>query len=193
MEGFFRLGRLVDIHRVLVSFPELDWDYLRSSARAGRLEIPLAISARLCQGLLETPMPESALQRLLVPFGTRVHLAMMKPARWPFSPREERTAAANLRLFWCVSGWRLRRQLIGEILGGSRDLLQWLWDAQPGKVPKAPARFKGLRSLIKLATYQAWLYASAAVASLSANGRRDLRFWGRCASRPEPVRGSTSG
>lgn len=179
LEGFFRLGRLVDIDRVVHESAALDWDYLRSASRAGGLEVALALTLQLCRLLLGTPVPEGYIDRLGVPFTARVHLALMRPARWPFAESPGRVAANQLRQLWCVGDWRARLKLISEMLEGKDDPLRWLWEGEAHALTRPPAPFEGLASLVKLAGYQAWLYGAAALAAVGPRGRSKLRFWSR--------------
>ncbi len=177
--GTFCLGRLVDIDRVVAGSAGLDWGYVRHAAEAGGLEVALAVTLQLCRSLLDTPVREGLVERLSGPYAARFHLALMRPARWPFAEGPGRVAANQLRLLWCVSGWRVRLNVIREVLEGRGDPLRWLWEGRPYPKTQAPAPLKGVASCIKLAGYQLWLYAAAAIASLTPRGRSELRFWNR--------------
>ncbi len=63
------------------------------------------------------------------------------------------------------------------MLEGKDDPLRWLWEGHPQPMTRPAAPFEGLASLVKVVGYQAWVYADAAIASLTPRGRRELRFW----------------
>lgn len=176
--SFFRLCRLVDVDRAVALSPHIDWDYLEHAAKAGKLEVVLALTLRLCETALSTPIPEGFIDRLYVPGAVRLHLALLRPARWPISAPLESVAAAQLRYLWCVSGWRPRLQTIFQTLMGKDDPMKWVWERKPGPAQRSEAPLKGTAAVLKLAAYQLWLYARAAAFTLSSTDRKMLRaFW----------------
>jgi len=171
-----RMVRLVDIDRVVRASERLEWDYLWESARAGGLQVGLAVALRLCDVLLDTPIPHGQLERSGVGPLTRLHLALMRPQRWPVSPPPDRAAVNELRLLWCTADWRGRLRLLGQLTGKRGDPLRWVWEERSPDVGNS-SLLKGATRLVKMLSYQAWLYMQAAAACTTAAGRRQLHLW----------------
>ncbi len=173
--GAFRLCRLVDVDRAVASSPRFDWDYLEQSAKAGKLEVMLSLTLRLCETQLGTQIPEGFIDRLRVPGAVLLHLALLQPARWSISSPPEHVTAARLRYLWCVSGWRARLRTIYQTLEGKDDPMKWIWKGEPDPTPKAEGALQGIAAVLKLAAYQVWLYARAAASPVSSAGREMMR------------------
>lgn len=174
----FRLRRLVDVDRTIACSARLDWGYLERSAKAGRLQVVLALSLRLCETLLGTSVPPGFIRTLRVPRIVRVHLTLLRPLQWVALQPPDRTAASELRHFWFILGWRPRLKRIAQMLARREDPLNWIWKGRDAPEERAAAPLQGIASLFKLVVYQAWVYCLAVAASVSTSGRRTLRFWG---------------
>ncbi len=174
-DAFSRLDRMVDLDR-LIAAGELDWDYLWRQARAGGLDVVLALCLQMTQRLLGTRLPAGALVR--PPRAARVHLALLRPVRSLFRRRfAERSVAAKLLRFWSIAGARARCTYLLEILTGREAELLWLWQGEAAARATPAAYGRGFVALAKLFFYQLWLYAAAGAALLRSSRRRELRFW----------------
>jgi len=176
LDSQMRLGRLVDIDRVIDTAREFDWDYLRDTARAGGLLSMLALDLRLCRTLLETPLPPEYVARLGVPRFNRWHLALMRPTAWPFAGASERSAAHQLKRLWGGADYRGRFDWVRGVLTDRRDPLHWVWDEQ-GMVTRPPSLRRGITVFLKLIAYQCWLYVRGATLLFTQSGRRELTFF----------------
>lgn len=169
-EGFARLARLVDLDRIVASTPDLDWDVLAETARAGNLEGPSALSFRLATLLLGTAIPPSFMLSIVPAPTARVHLAMMSPVASLLEHRMH-GAHARRRLFEC---WMLRRpgdrlRVLGTMLRA--DIVS------PAFGRSAMGWFGRLFGLGKLIALQFWLWGGALVALATPAGRDQMRFW----------------
>ena len=170
-----RLGRLVDIDRLISNGRAPDWDRLYSSALQAGLEVTLAVDLRLCQLLLGSPVPHDYLERLGVsPFRKR-NLALLRPESWPFSKGSIPASVSELRRYWCTSYrfWRSRQEL-----HHGADPLQWIWHGHQSEVAQPPG-LRRIRGLSKRLTYQLWVYFKAVGCLLLPAGRHTLKFWTR--------------
>lgn len=173
-----RLGRLVDIDRVIETAREFDWEYLRDTAGAAGLLIMLAVDLRLCRTLLETTLPPEYVARLEVPRLNRWHMALMRPTTWPFADESQRPAAHQLKRLWGRIECRERFDWVRGVLSDRRDPLVWIWDEdKQARGRSAPSLRHGITVFLKLIVYQCWLYARGAGLLLTRSGRRELTFF----------------
>jgi hypothetical protein len=167
-EGFARLGRLVDIDRIVASTPSMDWRALSAEARRGNLASALALSLRLSRRLLGTPVPAGVLDELRPGPVSRLHLAMLHSLD-ASSPGVLRRHAARLLLdLW----------LSPSFLGRSRMLLAILSTApmSPSLKPSPDASERAW-ILCKVVAAQALFLAAAPVLLAMPPGRARLRIW----------------
>lgn len=173
----FRLRRLVDVDRALAVPGPFDWDYLERAAAIGGLGGTLALSLRLCEVLLGTAVPEGVIRRLIVDGVTRLHLALLRPAKWPVSLTRDRVVERELRQFWCLVDWRSRARLVAGNVNKRCDPLKWVWEGKGAPEEEAAPVTRDVTWPLKLAGYQVWVYCRAILSLLSARGRHLLNFW----------------
>ncbi|HYB41801.1 MAG TPA: nucleotidyltransferase family protein, partial [Candidatus Methylomirabilis sp.] len=178
-DAFGRLRRLVDIDRVVALAPRLDWSYLRESAGKARAQTLLALSLRLAQRLLDTPVPRGFVESLRLSRLCRLNLALLRPVSWLMTPDGQRPAvAAELLLLWTTVGWRSRLQRCLVFAWPHSDALAAAWRTEIDEVVERRARGpRRLWVLAKLVAYQLWVYGRGLVAVFTSSGRRSLRFW----------------
>ena len=127
-DAFGRLGRIVDVDRLIASTPHLDWDYLRQAARRGEVQIFTAVTLRLAQLLLGTPVPRGFVESLRLSRLTRLNLALFRAVPWMITlPDDRRTSAGTLMLLWTTVGWRKRLRRCALIALMREDPLDWVW------------------------------------------------------------------
>jgi len=173
-DAFGRLRRLVDLDRVVASTPQLDWAYLGEAARQGGVQTFTALSLRLAQLILDTPLPVGFVEGLAPSRLSRLNLTLLRPVSWVISEPARRSAAAGeVLLFWTTVGWRnrLRRYLV--VAWPEADPLAWMWE-RPAQNRRPPRR---VWPLVKLVGYQLLVYGRGLAAALTTSGRRHLRFW----------------
>jgi hypothetical protein len=167
-EGFSRLGRLVDIDRIVGSTPSIDWSALSSEARSGNLAPALALSLQLSRRLLGTPVPVSVLDELRPGPASRLHLAMLHSLD-AASPDVLRRHAARLLLdLWLAPSFLPRLRMLFAILRPAPML--------PSLKPP-PRASERARIFGKVVAAQA-LFAGAVPALLAIpSGRARLKCW----------------
>jgi Uncharacterised nucleotidyltransferase len=176
-DAFGRLGRVVDVDRLIASTPHLDWDYLRQTARQGEVQIFTAVTLRLAQLLLGTPVPRGFVESLRLSRLTRLNLALFRAVPWMIAlPDDRRASAGTLMLLWTTVGWRKRLRRCALMVLMREDPLDWVWKKR-GEAGRGKGWLHGLSALGKMVAYQAWIYVSGIAALLTRSGRRGLRFW----------------
>ncbi len=161
-----RLVRLADLDRVIARAPSFEWGRLRSAARDAGLRTALAVSLRLAQLLLRTPVPVGFIDSLRVPSPTRLHLACLRPVPFLLDQRARKRVVAGAAFrFWATDGTsRLRR--VRNMLREPPDPLSSVWDDVPREPP-----------LLKFAAFQGLVYLEALRAALTPPGVERVRFW----------------
>ncbi|HXV76092.1 MAG TPA: nucleotidyltransferase family protein [Candidatus Polarisedimenticolaceae bacterium] len=155
-EGFSRLGRTVDIDRIVASTPRLDWDQLVAEARRGNLGSATALSLQLAARLMHTPVPDEVRRALLPPPVARFHLALMRPELHLLSRRVTRIRAAeDLLELWLLNVARRRFGLLASNL----------------------RRFGAIRGAIRVAKISALQLLFYAGALLPGTSRSARAFW----------------
>lgn len=169
-EGFSRLGRLVDVDRIVTATPALDWGALIAAARDANMASAVAVSLQLANRLMGTAVPDDVLRQLRPGPVARFHLAITHPLRCVLSQRlEHNYTAKRLHELW----------LLGDV-GKRIDLLRQVLDDGGGfnfHRRERPGALRRCWRLVKLAVLQSWLYLTAAVAQVTPSGRTRLRFW----------------
>jgi hypothetical protein len=174
-DGFSQLRRLVDVDRVIASAPDFDWAKLRSESMRMRVQAMVALTLRLCELLLGTPVPAGFLASLGISATARMHLALLDPLGLVLERRGQRRAVQDLLLLWCLPDRATRLRILKEMgTGGPVVTLAPEW-IRPG--PRVIAA-----ALLKLAGYQAILYPMRAL-GLSSRSRRARGFWSRLQAR----------
>lgn len=174
-DGFSQLRRLVDVDRVIASAADFDWAKLRSESMRMRVQAIVALTLRLCELLLGTPVPEGFLSSLGISAAARMHLALLDPLGLVLERRGQRRAVQDLLLLWCLPDRATRLRILKEMGTGGPVLLlapEWI---RPG--PRVIAA-----AMVKLAAYQAILYPMRAL-GLSSRSRRARGFWSRLRAR----------
>jgi hypothetical protein len=173
-DAFGRLRRLADLDRVVAGAPDLDWAYLRDAAKRGDTQKLLALSLRLCELLLRTPVPEGFIDSLALSRACRLNLAMMRPVEWVLhGPARRRAAPADALVFWTTVSWRDRLHGFRVKAWPHADPLARMWQGE-GRPSDQPAP---VWPLLKLAAYQAWILPRAVLGTLTPEGRRQWHFW----------------
>lgn len=168
-DNFAKLRRLVDIDRITRSAAEFDWDYLARETRRLRLESVTALSLRLTQLLLGTPLPAGFIARLGMPTLSRLHLPLLDPVGLVVDHvAKPRTAVQRLLLVWSVANGRDRARFLRDIVNGQAD---WFWRAVEGDGSIGNVRWHDLIAFGKTAAYQLALYPGAQ------GRRRPGTFW----------------
>lgn len=168
-DGFSQLRRLVDVDRVIASAADFDWARLRSESTRMRVQAMVALTLRLCELLLGTPVPPGFVRSLGLSAAARMHLALLDPLGLVLERRGQRRAVQDLLLLWCLPDRATRLRILKEMGTGGPVLLlapEWI---RPG--PRVIAA-----ALLKLATYQAILYPMRAL-GLSSRSTRARGFW----------------
>lgn len=123
-DGFSRLARFVDIDRIVRSAQPFDWDRLIETAHMGGLVKPLALSLRICERLLVTPVPAHAFERLAFDRASRLHLGLLRPAEFVLEQRAKRIwPASRLLSLWLLPSWREFSRSLRSDLPGLPKLL----------------------------------------------------------------------
>jgi hypothetical protein len=152
-EGFSRLGRTVDIDRIIASTEDFDWEFLATEAKRGKMASATSLSLQLAAHLMVTPVPVEIHRALLPPPVSRFHLALMRPESHLLSRRVTHIRAAE-------------------------DLLElWLLDSAGSPVGAIFDRYgiwHGAARITKIAALQLFFYARA----LFPSGNHSPRtFW----------------
>jgi putative nucleotidyltransferase-like protein len=166
--GFSHLRRLVDVDRVIASAADFDWPVLRLESRRMRVDNVVALSLRLAQLVLGTPIPPGFIESLQLPRTVRFHLALFDPVGLVLEQRGHRHAVQELLKLWCLPTWKNRRAQLREMAAGPETGWEMIV-AEP-----TVGRAARLLALAKLVAYQASLYP-AAIVGKRARARR--RFW----------------
>ncbi len=167
-EGFSRLGRIVDIDRLVASVPGLNWPALMSQARDGNLASALSLSLHLSRLLLGTPVPAEALAEARPGPVSRLHLAVLHAIDAPVPEFSRRQAARLLFDVWLAPGWALRRQMLLDILRPA---------AIGPSLKPGPSAFERNLILGKVVVAQALLVAAAPILVATPAGRSRSRLW----------------
>lgn len=166
--GFSHLRRLVDVDRVVASAADFDWEVLRLESRRAQVHNVVALSLRLTQILLGTPMPPQFIESLQVSRSVQLHLASFDPIGLVLEQRGHRHAVQELLKLWCLPSWKDRWAQLRQMATGPETGWE-MTVAEP-----IVGRGARLLALVKLAAYQASLYPAAFLGP-RASARR--RFW----------------
>jgi Uncharacterised nucleotidyltransferase len=174
-DGFSRLGRLVDIDRVISTTQHFDWVRLMAAAAQCSATAVVALSLRLCQILLRTELSRSWIARLELPRMTNLNLALLDPVALVVNQLARRhPALERLLLLWCLPGVADRIRLLRAIRAGQDN---WYTNALPRAVNASRDSPRSV-ALLKLAAFQLWVYFSALGGSLTGSHRAlRLRAW----------------
>jgi hypothetical protein len=164
-DSFERLGRLVDVDRVIARAGEsFDWELLRSEAARGRLGIALGLMLRLAERLFETPLPAGFVASLGIPRPTRRNLAALAPAQWvQGSPAARLVAARVIMRFWLEASFAARSDVLLKAFGLRSDPMKLLHDAFAGPESQTNGRVRHwVPSFLKIGAYQVavWMRAT---------------------------------
>jgi hypothetical protein len=171
-EDFSRLGRVVDIDRIVTAHDDFDWDELIRVARLGRLESAIAVSLQLSRNLLGTPVPSAVAAELSPAPAARFHLAIMGPEDCLMGQKLRRThSGAGLFELWLVAPFQRRL----------RQLARRIRERKFTEITSEDRSWPGQRvlRLIKLCGVQLLVYAAALRSTVSPRGRGRGRssFW----------------
>lgn len=156
-EGCRRLSRIVDIDRVLASSGEVDWVALETRAGEGNLGVALAVSLRLADILLSTPVPSSRLDGSSLPAASRRALDVLQPVAHLLRGEDGVTVASDdLFRLWLLPTWPQRRARIRELASRTADPLAWIWEGADSPEEDA-SRTGGVGRILKLVAYGAWV------------------------------------
>lgn len=162
-DAFTRLTRLVDIDRIVVANPQLDWDYLETCARNAHLAPSLWLTLTTSVSMLGTPVPAQLLQRLQPTAALRWHLGLFNVPQGLLTQRGvERPSWKLLLQLWLVND-RSRSAALARLLRGDDDEpLEWLWkrESEPRDITSSTTK-RAVRTG-KLLAYQMWLYVAKA-------------------------------
>ncbi len=184
-DQYRRLRRLVDIDRIVTANPDLDWTYVWSSARDGRLEMVVACALQLCHGLLGTEVPEDFRERLGLSRLAAAHLALLRPDARVLNPDPGSRARRLSVRFWSARRWRDRsRILAAPLVDPSRKIaaIRTGVGRSPGRT--MAALWASVRDSASVLLYQTWLYSRGVTTLLRPAAHRPAPFW-----RPNPTLG----
>jgi hypothetical protein len=167
-DGFSRLGRMVDLDRLVRGAAGLDWSRLAAEAIRMRVQAVVGLSLRLAELLLDTPLPQGWLASLRLGWASRVNLALLDPVTLVLEQRSRRRdSLERLVRLWTIADAPTRWRVFRAFHGGEQD-----WAARflygDGTKPAAAAR---LLSTLKLGLYQLGVYGAALPRPAS------RRFW----------------
>jgi hypothetical protein len=176
-DGVRSLRRLVDLDRVIAS-ETLDWDYIRVQAERSGLSTVLAVTHRLANLVLDTPVPDTLSAGDGLPSLTKGAIATMKPVqRLVRKPRQAQVSDYHLFRLWCLPGGKERLRWVKRTAAGVKDPLAWVWMEEEESEGKGTDRGWGLGLLLKVAVYQSMVLARTFASSIRRDGRRQLGFW----------------
>ncbi|MEX1258783.1 MAG: nucleotidyltransferase family protein [Gemmatimonadota bacterium] len=179
-EGCRRLSRIVDLDRVIAAFTELDWDYLRNRGEAGNLGVALAVSLRLANLLLSTPVPDWAANGRGLPPASRRGTELARPVEHLlFAKSQGVVAAQDLFRFWLLPSWTLRGARLRELAARRADPLEWVWEGKESPEEGEEISNGGLGRLLKMAAYQLWTETAGRFGRASVAGSGTRHFWGQ--------------
>ena len=169
--GFKQLRRIVDLHRIVGAAPDMDWRYVAESAVAARLELRVGLSLKLCQTIMGTQFPPSAIRQLRLPRLVRTQLAFLDPVHGVITQHTAlRGVSGRSLLLWTITGWGNRTAFLILMIRGRRSL-------DPEKEPPRTHPVMGSWKILELLVYNLLVCVRAAVLAFSSDGRRSLRFW----------------
>jgi hypothetical protein len=177
-EGFTRLTRLVDVDRIVAATPDIDWDEMVRSARAGHLGAALALSLQLTSRLLGTTIPRDAIAAACPSRSSRLHLALLRPARALERLNQSiGLASEELLRLWLLPRRERRQSFLRLLSPESDDPLRWIWEHNESPPETPPSITRGLVSAGKVVALQVGTYAKAVGAMATAQGRKELKLW----------------
>ena len=169
-DGFSRLGRLVDIDRIIAaSGTALDWNRLAADAVAMRVNTVVGLSLRLAELLFGTPVPATLLDELGLGGVVRANLALLDPIGLVLEQRSHRRASLHqLLVLWSVADRPTRVAVLRAMRAGKQDWFAHLMPVEAG----GSKRRSPIVATLKLGLYQLWVYLSAVTAR-----PRARKFW----------------
>jgi len=169
-EGFSRLGRVVDIDRIVSDADGFDWPSLVAAAQRGGLQSAVAMSLQLSHRLLGTVVPATVARDLSPSRAARFHLAIMGPEECLMRQTLRRAySAAALFELWLVRRSDQRMRQLSVQLGEAK-----FTEMSSGEGPQAAERWA---RLVKLGASQLLAYATALGSLATRRGRTRSRFW----------------
>lgn len=170
-ESFAKLRRLIDIDRVIASTSGFNWELLAREATRLQLQPVVALSLRLCELLLGTAVPSGFIRQLRISRVGRVHLAILDPLHLVTNgATKPRNAIAKLMMLWCIQGGAAqRRRYLMSIASGRDD-----WFGREVHGYSHPSAIRDVIALVKIGTYQVYLYPKAAIRWLVGQRRQPL-------------------
>jgi putative nucleotidyltransferase-like protein len=176
-DGYSRFTRIVDLDRLLGNGgDQLDWGGLGGAAIRMRVNHVVALSLRLAELLLGTPIPAGFFERLELAPLSRTNLALLDPIAAMLEQRSQRRAALErLLVLWCVQGRAARVAVVRAIYWGEPDWFARMGFLQDDTAAPLPPRRRPL-AVLKLLGYQLWIYLVGTAAWLGGR-RRISAFW----------------
>lgn len=178
LDGIQRLRRIVDMDRIIAA-GDVDWNDVRARAQKARLSSVLAVTARLANITLGTPVPAPILRGEGVGRLALGALEAMRPlTRLVREPSMAHATSEVLFWLWCTPGWGARMKMLAARLSGAGDPLQWIWDWEQGRETRPRGRLGGVVSVLKLL----WLQGAILMPRLRTRyglGPPGLPFWER--------------
>ncbi len=168
-EGFARLGRIVDIDRIVSGDPHLDWNVVVRDARPGNLSSATWVSLRLARALMGTQIPESVIASLQPGGLTCKHLQIIGSPEALLTGHGARDyATRQLQRFW----------LLRDVRGRARVVRDTLFIGHDGVNPDAGRRgfLRNSLSLVRAIGVQASLYVKALANAAWLRHRPQIRF-----------------
>ncbi|HJR63351.1 MAG TPA: nucleotidyltransferase family protein [Gemmatimonadaceae bacterium] len=177
-EGFTRLTRLVDVDRIVAATSDIDWDDTVRRARDGHLGAALALSLQLTSRLLGTAIPREAIASACPSRSSRLHLALLRPARAMERLNQPiGLASEELLRLWLLPRRQRRQGFLRLLSPNSDDPLRWIWEHNESPPEAPPSITRGLVSAGKVVALQVGTYARAVGAMTTAQGRKELKLW----------------
>ncbi len=167
-ESFTRLSRLVDVDRLIVATPELDWHLVSEQALRGNLGPATMLSLQMSHNLLGTPLREDLARQFLPSPIVRFHLSLLEPTRLLLTQRFSASySGMHLLEAWLCPDARTRLRLLSRRPAAGN----------PQIVQKNSPWGQRLFQLGKLGLLQLLVLVVAATRMASRSGRSRLRFW----------------
>ena len=168
-----RAGRLRDSTSPLKRgvTPVISPPLLRCAAGPAGLELRVGLSLKLCQTIMGTQFPPSAIRQLRLPRLVRTQLAFLDPVHGVITQHTAlRGVSGRSLLLWTITGWGNRTAFLILMIRGRRSL-------DPEKEPPRTHPVMGSWKILELLVYNLLVCVRAAVLAFSSDGRRSLRFW----------------
>lgn len=173
-DGFSLLRRMVDIDRVITAAPAFSWELLASDAIRMQVNVPTALSLRLCSLLLRTELPEGWLRTFAVPRAVRHHLALFDPINLLVRQRaRKRASVGRLLVLWCIGEKATRLRLLRQLR--TRDPGWLAYQFAPGGSARTGPGWR-LVWIGKMLLFQIGMYPTSGI-GWTPKRRKALGFW----------------